>query len=213
MFVFWNPCASANLHQQERALKPCSATLKWKRNNWKKGCWPKRKDNNHWWSSIKEARKQWKTKEKKEWGEWKLRKKKSLKWKGERKNFLKLQKDKLPRGKREHWLSKKRERMNSAICRGTRSCKNACQPSDPFHCIVVAVYAMSKCVGELPPHPVGYMTNIVKVAISTKSTTNQKMSICSATSKLRPLCRWATPNGPSRLLENTRQRLNKWRRP
>ena len=31
MFVFWNPCARANLHQQKRALKLCSATLdaKW----------------------------------------------------------------------------------------------------------------------------------------------------------------------------------------
>ena len=27
MFVFWNPCARANLHQQKRALKLCSATL------------------------------------------------------------------------------------------------------------------------------------------------------------------------------------------
>ena len=27
MFVFWNPCARAKLHQQERALKLCSATL------------------------------------------------------------------------------------------------------------------------------------------------------------------------------------------
>ena len=28
MSVFWNPCARAKLHQQERALKLCSATLK-----------------------------------------------------------------------------------------------------------------------------------------------------------------------------------------
>ena len=28
MFVFWNPYARANLHQQKRALKLCSATLK-----------------------------------------------------------------------------------------------------------------------------------------------------------------------------------------
>ena len=28
MFVFWNPCARANLHQQKRAPKLCSATLK-----------------------------------------------------------------------------------------------------------------------------------------------------------------------------------------
>ena len=28
MFVFWNPCARANLHQQKRALKLCSATLR-----------------------------------------------------------------------------------------------------------------------------------------------------------------------------------------
>ena len=27
MFVFWNPCARAKLHQQKRALKLCSATL------------------------------------------------------------------------------------------------------------------------------------------------------------------------------------------
>ena len=27
MFVFGNPCARANLHQQKRALKLCSATL------------------------------------------------------------------------------------------------------------------------------------------------------------------------------------------
>ena len=27
MFVFWYPCARANLHQQKRALKLCSATL------------------------------------------------------------------------------------------------------------------------------------------------------------------------------------------
>ena len=26
---FWNPCARANLHQQKRALKLCSATLRW----------------------------------------------------------------------------------------------------------------------------------------------------------------------------------------
>ena len=100
--------------------------------------------------------------------------------------------------------------MNGAVCRRTRSCKNAFQPSHPFHYIVVAVRAMSKRVGELPPHPVGYMTNIVKTAISKQSTADQKMSICNATSKLRPLHRWATPNGLSRLLENTRQRPNKW---
>ena len=29
MFVFWNPCARANLHQQKRGLKLCSATLKY----------------------------------------------------------------------------------------------------------------------------------------------------------------------------------------
>ena len=27
MFVFWNPCARAELHQQKRAQKLCSATL------------------------------------------------------------------------------------------------------------------------------------------------------------------------------------------
>ena len=27
MYVFWDPCARANLHQQKRALKLCSATL------------------------------------------------------------------------------------------------------------------------------------------------------------------------------------------
>ena len=31
MFVFWNPCARANLHQQNRALKLCSATFRWLR--------------------------------------------------------------------------------------------------------------------------------------------------------------------------------------
>ena len=61
--------------------------------------------------------------------------------------------------------NKKRERMNGAVCRGTRNCKNAFQPSDPFHCIVLAVHAMSKRVGELPLYPVGYMTNTVKTAI------------------------------------------------
>ena len=103
--------------------------------------------------------------------------------------------------------------MTSAVCRKTCSCKNAFQPSDPFHCIVVAVRAMSKCVGELPPHPVGYMTNIVKTAISKQSTVNQKMSIYNAISKLRPLRRWVTPNGLSRLLKNTSQTPNKWWRP
>ena len=103
--------------------------------------------------------------------------------------------------------------MNGAVRRGTRSCRNAFQPSDSCLYIVVAVHAISKCVGELPPHPVGYMTNIVKTAISKQSTANQKMSICNATSKLRPLRRWAMLNGLSRLLQNTRQRPNKWQRP
>ena len=67
--------------------------------------------------------------------------------------------------------------MNGAVCRGTRSCKNAFQPSDSCLCSVVAVHAMSKYVGELPPHPVGYMTNIVKTAISKQSTATQKMLI------------------------------------
>ena len=40
--------------------------LKVEKKQLKKGCWLKRKDNNHWWSSIKEATKHWKTKEKKE---------------------------------------------------------------------------------------------------------------------------------------------------
>ena len=50
---------------------------KQKRNNWKKGCWQKRKEDIHWSSSIKEARKQWKKKEKKERGKWKLRRRKA----------------------------------------------------------------------------------------------------------------------------------------
>ena len=103
--------------------------------------------------------------------------------------------------------------MNGAVYRGTCSCKNAFQPTDSCLCTVVAVHTVSECVGELPPHPVGYMTNIVKMAISKQSTAKQKMSICNAILKLRPLRRWATPNGLSRLLENTRQRPNKWRRP
>ena len=88
--------------------------------------------------------------------------------------------------------------------------------SSPLALVSVSYLLSTLClnvVGELPPHPVGYMINIFKTAISKQSTANQKMSIYNAISKLRPLHRWATPNGLSRLLENTRQRPNKYRRP
>ena len=71
-------------------------------------------------------------------------------------------------------------------------CTVARMLSSPLTLVPVLYLLSTLCpnvVGELPPHPVGYMINTVKTAISNQSTANQRMSICNAISKLRPLRR------------------------